>query len=63
MIILSWTTKKHQNTLSRPLQSNLKKIQGLPLKFKDFLRLCEPWNKVLDELVQPVLSTITDKTE
>ena len=31
--ILSWTTKKHQKTLSRPLHSKLKKIQGL---FKDF---------------------------
>ena len=27
--ILSWTTKKHQKTLSRPLHSKLKKIQGL----------------------------------
>ena len=27
--ILSWTTKKHQNTRSRPLHSKLKKIQGL----------------------------------
>ena len=53
--ILSWTTKKHQNILSRPLHSKLKKIQGLskekwnsrtfqglPLKFNDFSRLCEP---------------------
>ena len=54
--ILSWTTKKHQKTLSRPLHSKLKKIQGLfkdlhrnlrtfqglSLKFKDFSRLCEP---------------------
>ena len=54
--ILSWTTKKHQKTLSRPLQSKVKKIQGIfkdlytnlttfqgvPLKFKDFSRLCEP---------------------
>ena len=54
--ILSWPHKKHQKTLSRPLHSNLKKIQGLfkdlhrnlrtfqglPLKFKDFSRLCEP---------------------
>ena len=53
--ILSWTTKKHQKTLSRPLHSKLKKIQGLfkekwnsrtfqglPLKFKDFSRLCKP---------------------
>ena len=31
--------------------------------FKDFSRLCEPWNKVLDELVQSVLTTITDNTE
>ena len=31
--ILSWTTKKHQKTLSRPLHSKLKKIQGL---FKDW---------------------------
>ena len=30
--ILSWTTKKYQKTLSRPLRSKLKKIQGL---FKD----------------------------
>ena len=54
--ILSWTTKTHQKTLSRPLQTKLKKIQGLfkglhrnlrtfqglHLKFKDFSRLCEP---------------------
>ena len=53
--ILSWTTKKHQKLLSRPLHTKLKKIQelfkekwnsrtfqGLPLKFKDFSRLCEP---------------------
>ena len=53
--ILSWTTKKHQKALSRPLHSKLKKIQGLfkekwnsrtfqglPLKFKDFSRLREP---------------------
>ena len=57
--ILSWTTKKHQTILSRPLHSKLKKIQGLaqkfkdfsrkngiqglPLKFKDFSRLWKPW--------------------
>ena len=54
--ILSGTTKHHQKTLSMPLNSKLKKIpglfkdlhrnlrtfQGLPLKFKDFSRLCEP---------------------
>ena len=54
--ILSWTTKKHQRIiLSGPLHSKLKKIQGLfkekwnsktfqglPIKFKDFSRLCEP---------------------
>ena len=33
--ILSWTTKKHQKTLSRPIHSKLKKIQGL---FKDLHR-------------------------
>ena len=33
--ILSWTTKKHQKTLSRPLHLKLKKIQGL---FKDLHR-------------------------
>ena len=51
-----WTTKKHQKTLSRPLHSKLKKIQGLfkdllrnlrifqgKMEFKDFSRLCEPW--------------------
>ena len=36
--ILSWTTKKHQKTLSRLLHSKLKKIQGLAQKFKDFSR-------------------------
>ena len=55
--ILSWTTKKHKKkTLSGPLQSKLKKIQGLfkdkhsnlrtfqgKMEFKDFSRLCEPW--------------------
>ena len=54
--ILSWTIKKLQKTLSRLIHSKLKKIQGLfkdlhrnlrpfqglPLKFKDFSRLCEP---------------------
>ena len=33
--ILSWTTKKHQKILSRPLHSKLKKIQG---PFKDLHR-------------------------
>ena len=33
--ILAWTTKKLKKTLSRPLHSNLKKIQGL---FKDLRR-------------------------
>ena len=33
--ILSWTTKKHQKILSRPLHSKLKKIRGL---FKDLHR-------------------------
>ena len=33
--ILSWTTKKHQKTLSRPLHSKSKKMQGL---FKDLHR-------------------------
>ena len=33
--ILSWTTKKYQKTLSRPLHFKLKKIQGL---FKDLHR-------------------------
>ena len=55
--ILYWTTKNHQKTLSMPLNSKLKKIQGLfkalhknlrtlqgKMEFKDFSRLCEPWN-------------------
>ena len=33
--VVSWTTKKRQKTLSRPLHSKLKKIQGL---FKDLHR-------------------------
>ena len=40
--ILSWTTKKHQKPLSRPLHSKLETFPWLPLKFKDFSRLCEP---------------------
>ena len=49
--ILSWTTKKHQKTLSESLHSKLKKIQGLlkdlhrnvrsfqgKMEFKDFSR-------------------------
>ena len=36
--ILSWTTKKHQKALSRPLDSKLKKIQRLAQTFKDFSR-------------------------
>ena len=58
--ILSWTTKKQQKTLSRPLHLKLKNIQGLAQKFKDFSRLCEPcinlfWNsgksKITDSLL------------
>ena len=30
--ILSWTTKKHQKTLSRPLHSKLKKFNEFPRK-------------------------------
>ena len=69
--ILSWTTKKHQNTLSRPLHSELKKIQGLfqekwnsrtfqglPLKFKDFSRLCEQAAKHLS-FKQLIVNTLT----
>ena len=54
--ILSWTTKKHQKTLSRPLHSKLEETQGLfkdlhrnlrafygKMEFKDFSRLCKPW--------------------
>ena len=33
-----WTTKKHPKTLSRPLHSKLKKIQGLARNRKDFSR-------------------------
>ena len=53
--ILSWTTKKHQKNLSRPLHSKFKKIyglfkekwnsrtfQGLPLKFNDFSSVGKP---------------------
>ena len=36
--ILYWTTKKHQENISRPVHSKLKKIQGLAQKFKDFSR-------------------------
>ena len=44
--ILSWTTKEHQRTLSKPLNSKLKKIQGL---FK------EKWNsRTFQDCVNPV---------
>ena len=40
--ILSWTTKKHQNTLFKPTHSKLRTFlrtfQGLAQTFKDFTR-------------------------
>ena len=59
--ILSWTTKHHQKTLSMPINSKLKKIQGLfkdlhrnlrtfqgKMEFKDFSRLCEPCSSYIE---------------
>ena len=70
--ILSWTTKKHQKTLSRPLHSKLKKIQGLfkdlhrnlrtfqgKMEFKDFSRT-SPKIQGLFKTVQTLLYTIFD---
>ena len=49
--ILSWTTKNHQKTLSMPLNSKLKKIQGL---FK------EKWNsRTFQDCVNPGLYHFT----
>ena len=48
IFILSWTTKKHQKTLSRPLHSKLKKIQGL---FK------EKWNSRISPKIQGLFKT------
>ena len=59
--ILSWTTKEHQRTLSTPLNSKLKKIQGLfkdlhnnlrtfqgKMEFKDFSDCVNPVRKQRD---------------
>ena len=57
--ILSWTTKKHQTILSRPLHSKLKKIQGLAQKFKDFSRTSPKIQglfKTVKTLIQLILS-------
>ena len=48
IFILSRTTKKHQNTLSRPLHSKLMKIQGL---FK------EKWNPRISPKIQALFKT------
>ena len=40
--ILSLTTRKDLNRNLRTFQGK-NGIQGLPLKFKDFLRLCKLW--------------------
>ena len=48
IFILSWTTKKHQKTLSRPLHSKLMKIQGL---FK------EKWNPRISPKIQGLFKT------
>ena len=57
--ILSWTTKKHQKTLSRLLHSKLKKNQGL---FKDLqrnLRLFnEKWNSRTSPKIQGLFKTV-----
>ena len=51
---LFWTTKKHfKKALARPLnqlswrkfQHFSRTFQRLPLKFKDFSRLCQPWKR------------------
>ena len=42
--ILSWTTKK---AITFEVEENLRTFQGLPLKFKDFSRLGEPYSTVL----------------
>jgi len=36
---------------------NSRTFQGLPLKFKDFSRLCEPWNKI-SKLCTPLKKTV-----
>ena len=53
--ILSWTTKKHKKTLSRPLYSKLKKIRGL---FKDLLRNMEKWIS----RTRPKIHTLREET-
>ena len=46
--ILSWITKKHlKDTLQATkfkVEENSRTFQGLPLKFKDFSTLYEPWD-------------------
>ena len=70
--ILSWTTKKHQNILFRPLHSELKKIQRLfkdlhrnlrtfqgNMEFKDFSRT-SPKIQGLFKIVQTLCLHLSD---
>ena len=54
---LSWTTKKHQKALSRPLHSKLKKLQGL---FKT-VRTQSQW-AVSQSLASRAVSHLTSQT-
>ena len=45
--ILSWKPKCIKNTfqaITSKVEENLRTFQGLPLKLKDFSRLCEPYS-------------------
>ena len=45
--ILSWKPKCIENTfqaITSKVEENLRTFQGLPLKLKDFSRLCEPYS-------------------
>ena len=70
--ILSWTTKKYQNILFRPLHSELKKIQRLfkdlhrnlrtfqgKMEFKDFSRT-SPKIQGLFKIVQTLCLHLSD---
>ena len=71
--ILSWTTQKHQKTLSRPIHSKLKKIQGLfkdlhrnlrafegKMESTDFLRTTPKNSRTFQDCADPISANINN---
>ena len=57
--ILSWTTKKHQKTLHRPLHSKPKNIQGIFKDLQKNLRIFKKkWNSRTSPKIQGLFKTV-----